>query len=162
MSYWSAFIDGESRSVWMRRLSALFSISFREGWSYLFMTLNVMWHSELCEDTLWKRVFFVWIFCSTFCTCCKLGLYLVEWMLMAVFCCSPDHSQPYQFDPMVWAKSPMVETWERMQKAAMWPAWCWLMYLLHQGQEKQHDPVWSTAAPCRDLFSLLSGGRGRS
>lgn len=61
MSYWSACIDGESRSVWMRsRLSSPFH-SEREGVGdssrqtghrqHLFMTLIVMWCSKLIEDT---------------------------------------------------------------------------------------------------------------
>lgn len=94
MRYWSAFIDGESRSVWMRRLflGRGWAVNDKHGLlQHLLMTLIVMRCRESCKETLWNEVLLCLKLCNcrTFCTYLKSELNLVQLMLTALFYYSP-------------------------------------------------------------------------
>lgn len=149
MSYWSAFIDGESRSVWMRRLSALLSISFiaeEEGGGGVIVAANMdtgstfSWPSLTCGAVSCVRTLSGGIFTLHESSLPQFEVKSRTWCSSAVLP-KPRPHQLYQFGPMVWSRA--LNGWDRSgiaDSSNVTPARCWQMYPLDQCQEKQQGP----------------------
>lgn len=132
MSYWSALIDGESRSVWMRRLSAHFSIPFEEErWGQTSMAAQIHepqafwdWNSS----SVWVLVYLM-----------SQELFLYRSLLLALSVCS--HALGQRPDASDWSAN--------AEGSNVTLAQCWQMQPLHQRQEKQQGLIWSTSPAWR-------------